>query len=208
MPFTYEENIAYFDVTYATQVIGNQRQMNWIYRRHVHIAPRLMGAVLDLGCGLGLLADRTKEQYLGVDYSEVAIAYAREHTKNPKAEFILSDLFEFVAETENDAWDTVVLGEVLEHFEPDPRTALLAQAKRIAKLRVVISVPENSPNPSHVQHIWKRDQVEALIGPAEIVRTRGHWYGVWEKNGRANGFEDVPAAVGAHKENCPKCPQD
>ena len=212
MPFTYEENIGYFDMMYAMRIIGDARQMHWIERRLVHITPRLRGSVLDLGSGLGLLADRTKEKYLGVDFSKIAIKYARENTKNPLAKFVLTDLFKFVKAAGDDSWDTVVLGEVLEHFEPDPRAALLAEAKRIAKMRVVISVPENSPNPSHVQHIWKRDQVEALIGIAEIVRTRGHYYAVWEKDGRANGLQEIAdnvaktkAELKAKGQDCPKC---
>lgn len=202
MPFTRKENIDYFNTTYKNQVIGNKRQLHWIERRHVHIGPRLVGTVLDLGCGLGMLADRTTEKYLGVDYSEVAIEYAKANTKNQKAEFILGGLFKFLTGVDDDSWDTVVLGEVLEHFKPDPRGALLAEAKRIAAKRVVISVPENSPNPSHIQHRWTFDQVEALIGIAEIVRTRGHYYAVWEKNGRATSMRSI---VEVAKANCKKC---
>lgn len=204
MPLTNEENKEYFDTAYESRVIGNQRELNWIHRRHVHIAKRLVGTVLDLGCGLGLLADRTEEQYLGIDFSEVAIAYARANTENPKAEFMIGELFEFVASVADNAWQTVVLGEVLEHFQPDPRGALLAEAKRIAANRVVLSVPENSPDPSHVQHKWNMAQVKALVGPAEIAHTRGHYYAVWAKDGRAAQIAEI---VEKAKKNCAKCTQ-
>lgn len=174
----------YYDRVFKHDVIGNLRAMGWIENHLKHVRPELVGSILDLGCGLGLLASSAKDRYVGVDFSEVAIEYAASHHSN--GNFIKDDIMDFVSNVDNDEFDTVVLAEVLEHFYEDDRGTLLAEAKRIAGCKVIITLPMNSPDPTHVKPQWKRDEVMQLVGPVEVKNIRGHWLAVWEKGGRSN----------------------
>lgn len=174
----------YYDRVFKHDVIGNLRAMGWIENHLKHVRPELIGSILDLGCGLGLLASSAKDRYVGVDFSEVAIEYAASHHSN--GEFIKADIMEFTSDITDDEFDTVVLAEVLEHFHEDDRGVLLSEAKRIAGCRVIITLPMNSPDPTHVKPQWKRDEVAQLVGPAEVKDIRGHWLAVWKKENRSS----------------------
>jgi ubiquinone/menaquinone biosynthesis C-methylase UbiE len=174
----------YYDRVFKHDVIGNQRALGWIENHLKHVRPELIGSILDLGCGLGLLASSAKDRYVGVDFSEVGIEYANTHFSN--GEFIHADILQFTQSIKDDEFDTVVLAEVLEHFHEDDRSALLAEAKRIAGCKVVITLPMDSPDPTHVKPQWKHNEVEQLVGPVEVRDIRGHWLAVWKKEGRGN----------------------
>lgn len=176
-------NPQYFDREFEHNVIPNQQAINWRMSRLKHLGPELTGSVLDLGCGLGLLAGFTQDTYVGVDWSKVAIQYATSHF--PHGKFIQADILEFVSSVEDASFDTVVLSEVLEHFHEGDRSTLLAATKRITRCKVIITVPHNSPDPTHVNPQWKCQDVERLIGPAEIMNIRGHWMAIWERGGRS-----------------------
>ena len=75
---------------------------------------------LDIGCGTGqfasLLFDRGFKNYLGVDFSRIAIATARSCCS--KLDFIISDILQpGILETED--YDCVTALEFLEHIEDD-----------------------------------------------------------------------------------------
>lgn len=174
----------YYDRVFKHDVIGNLRALGWIENHLKHVRPRIVGSILDLGCGLGLLASSAKDRYVGVDFSGVAIEYANTHFSNGK--FILDDITKFTLDVKDDEFDTVVLAEVLEHFYEDDRGALLAEAKRIAGCKVIVTLPMDSPDPTHVKPRWKHDEVAQLVGPSEITDIRGHWLAVWKKEGRSS----------------------
>ena len=81
------------------------------------------GRILDLACGVGygarLLADRAPagSRVLGVDLSEDAIAYAREHYGRPGLEFAVGDAARF---DDPLGFDTIVSLETIEHL-PEPQ---------------------------------------------------------------------------------------
>ena len=106
------------------------------------------GSVLDLGCGDGTFLDSLrlrKNNAEGVDLSQEAIKKCR--AKGHKAE-----LFDFsdgkLPYTDN-SFDYVVMLDVLEHlYDPD---GLLAEAKRVSRQFVILSVPNFSSLPARLQ---------------------------------------------------------
>ncbi|MET0389309.1 MAG: class I SAM-dependent methyltransferase [Polyangiales bacterium] len=81
------------------------------------------GAVLDLGCGEGILQQRLGtngySRYMGVDVSEVAIARARERT-DASTMFVCADVERFEPGRK---FDVIVFNEVLYYFS-DPLAVL------------------------------------------------------------------------------------
>jgi SAM-dependent methyltransferase len=78
-------------------------------------------AILDIGCGHGGLARMLDgigcEAYLGIDFSEAAVAAARAAAANPAHRFELADAGRFVPPR---SFDTLVFNESLYYFsEPD-----------------------------------------------------------------------------------------
>lgn len=128
------------------------------------------GSVLDLGCGDGTLLDllrlRGNDAVIeGLDISPAAIkkCQAKGHQV---AQF---DFSNGQLPYDNDSFDYVVMLDVLEHlYNPD---GLLAEAKRVAKQYVVLSVPNFSSLPVRWQVIF--GQV-----PENNKRGKGHifWF--------------------------------
>ena len=131
------------------------------------------GALLDLGCWVGFLLAEARERgwsTLGVEPSEFASAYARERNG---LDVMTDDLF--TAPVPEDAWDAVVLGDVIEHL-PRPGDAL----DRIARLLrsggvVYLALPDAGSRvaramgprwwsvlPTHVQY-FTRTSLETLL---------------------------------------------
>ncbi len=88
-----------------------------------HLKPR--GAILEVGCGEGLLESRLDParvgRYLGVDIAPEAIARAGVR-RRPGVDFVAADALEFKP---RDRFDIVLFNECLEYFD-DPR-ALVAR---------------------------------------------------------------------------------
>jgi 2-polyprenyl-3-methyl-5-hydroxy-6-metoxy-1,4-benzoquinol methylase len=142
------------------------------------ISKYVVGSVLDLGCGLGFLAEFVKGPYIGVDFSPVSIQMAKEWNTNPSAEFILADIRHFEPSI---TFDTITAIEVMEHLDNPFQAAELA--KRLALKRIVISVPRHMPGGSHVWPTWTGDDVIRLLGPGtEVYRYRRWRIGVWKAN--------------------------
>ena len=113
------------------------------------VSALLSGDVLDVACGTGTLADYYFGKYTGVDISDVAIkkAYA---VRRAGAKFLTFD-FTKVKITESAAFDSVYLGEFLEHIENDD-----VVFKNIVQLlkpngKIVVTVPNSDrvPDESH-----------------------------------------------------------
>jgi SAM-dependent methyltransferase len=129
-------------------------------------------SVLDLGCGIGLLASLTEGRYLGVDFSSVALEKARKLHRRAGAGFLLVDLRHFHL-SPLATFDTVVLQEVLEHLD-DPSLAVgIAYSK--ANRRIIATVPQNIPDPAHVKSYWTEEDIHHLLGNGAQVEPCG-WY--------------------------------
>ncbi len=118
---------------------------------------RAGGRVLDIGCSQGiacLLLARAGQTVVGVDRDPQAIAYAKDELSREPAEvqgrvrFVLSDAGA-IPESEG-VFDSVVLGEILEHQDDPERLLLIAQDRLRPGGRVIISVPFGlHPDPDH-----------------------------------------------------------
>lgn len=140
-------------------------------------------SVLDLGCGPGQFAACLHKRcpavsYVGVDFSPVAIDFARR--MNPGTEFRLGDINDEKA-FDGD-YDAVVATEVLEHIDDD--TGLLRRIP--ASKLVAFSVP-NFDDRAHVRYFDTAKSVYDWYEPclAELdIRwihtpsSRGFWLGV------------------------------
>jgi methionine biosynthesis protein MetW len=124
-------------------------------------------SVLDLGCGSGYLLEKLLEKNTdlkisGLDISPVAIEKARAKGFDCKL-FDITDTLPF----ENNAFDSVLLIDVLEHmFEP---IEVLKEAVRVTKKYVYISVPNFVSLPARFQ---------VMLGkvPENNTLRKGHTY--------------------------------
>lgn len=108
------------------------------------------GSVLDLGCGDGMLLDSLKlrrNNVEGIDISQEAVKKCK--VKGHKAE--LFDFSDGKLPYADNHFDYVVVLDVLEHlYDPD---TLLAEAKRVSRQFVILSVPNFSSLPARLQVI-------------------------------------------------------
>jgi ubiquinone/menaquinone biosynthesis C-methylase UbiE len=133
--------------------------------------------VLDAGCGEGYVLDFISRRnpdlkLVGVDLSEQAVQYAKEHF-GQRAEFRKGSVYKLPFSDKS--FDTVVCSEVLEHLDDAGRA--IAELRRVARKAVVITVPREpyfqwlnnaaqwlgiSPDPEHV-NFWDKGGFEAFI---------------------------------------------
>ena len=98
-------------------------------------------SVLDAGCGEGFVVDALKRRlpevkFTGVDHSNAAIAYAKEHFSD-SGFFRSGNLYKLPFSDRS--FDTVLCLEVLEHLD-DPSKAL-QELQRVSRGSVIIAVP-------------------------------------------------------------------
>jgi 2-polyprenyl-3-methyl-5-hydroxy-6-metoxy-1,4-benzoquinol methylase len=94
------------------------------------VEDRLEGRVLDVGCGVGALAEQISPQrYLGVDADSESIGEARRSHPDHRFEIVVRDAT-WVEKLPGGGFDTIVLLAVLEHLS-DPEELLGALARRL-----------------------------------------------------------------------------
>jgi len=104
-----------------------------------YVLSKIKGSVLELGCGVGVLAKRIKGKYLGLDISPVAVKIMREQGFNAKVRDI--------PPINTDKFDTIVGLEFLEHI--DDRLAVIKEASQLCE-RAIFSVPNNCMSPKEI----------------------------------------------------------
>lgn len=117
--------------------------------RFLCVSNLLYGKVLDVACGTGTLADYYVGDYVGIDFSSVAIEKAKKIRRKNAFFFDLDFTQRFKASDE--LFDCAYLGEFLEHIENDD--VIFENLKEILKPtgKIVISVPNGDrvPDESH-----------------------------------------------------------
>ena len=117
------------------------------------IANWVEGKVLEVGPAFGMLYSHlhfvNRTGYVGFEISQSLIVKAKEF--NPLATFIQGDILN--NKISDKSFDTVVCLQLLEHFNEANFTKALSELRRIAKDRIIISVPnkEMIPDKSHIQ---------------------------------------------------------
>lgn len=162
-----QRNSTFYNARYARQP---RRARTIAYRRHQAIAELIVGeSVLDLGCGVAMIADLIgNREYLGIDFSREAIEASRRVVSNPLAEFIVADVTTVPIER---LYDTVLLIEILEHLK-DPRPLAQRAIERATK-RVIATVPRDMRGPAHVKPCWTADDLKDLLGPLAVCKLFG-----------------------------------
>lgn len=110
------------------------------------------GTVLDIGCGDGLLLSYLKTAHItasGIDISSEAVQHCR-IAGLTAMEYSLDKPLPFA----DDSFDTIVVLDVLEHLY-DP-LVVLAEARRVARRRVIVGVPNFSSLPARLQTLFGR----------------------------------------------------
>jgi SAM-dependent methyltransferase len=177
---------AYYDNVYRQSI--SEESQRWILERDLAVLPYITGtSVLDLGCGLGTIANhltnRSWAEYLGLDFSSVAIEHASAANTNPAATFQESDILTYTSMTQ---WDTVLLLEVLEHI--DNPSFMCKRALSIAGQRLIVTVPRDMPGRAHVKPTWTRLDLERMLGNLSVCELFGGeesdrwWLAVKEKH--------------------------
>lgn len=119
------------------------------FNRFTFVSNLIKGKVLDIGCGTGTLSEYYFNDYVGVDFCDVAISKAKE-LRRKDAVFYVSDITEKLF-FEKESFDSVYLGEVLEHIEDDSK--LFEEVLKVLKPsgKIFISVPNGNriPDESH-----------------------------------------------------------
>jgi len=146
MNFNYDE--------FYNHVPVNQHDLNQhMQTRHASIANLCRGRVLDLGCGTGNLADYYFGPYTGYDISKIAIEKAKQ-VRRKDAEFAQVDILKH-AKNLAQRYDTIVMAEVLEHFDNDSNLFSNITSWAKSNTRLIFSCPlgDRVPDPSHVREI-------------------------------------------------------
>jgi len=148
------------------------------YRRIVRGIVIAGGArvVLDAGCGDGRFCYELSGDGLavtGVDCSQRALGFARIFC--PQARFELCDL---TKDSPAGNFDTIVLMEVLEHFDPPKIERVLTnlQSCLADEGRFIVTVPSTRCRliPKHYQHFTPESLTDALSGHFDVVSILGH----------------------------------
>ena len=162
--------------------------------------------ILDVGCSQGTLARLLAplgKSVLGVDINKDAISYAEgklpelDAASRERLQFVAMNFMDFKSE---ERFDTVVMGEILEHL-PDPAAFVKKACSHLAKGgTIVATVPFGiNDDPDHRQTFywsWIRDIVAPLFDVKDI-EFFGKWIGVvgTRRERRATVENTVPLAV-------------
>jgi SAM-dependent methyltransferase len=161
------------------------RLYHWHLRQFMHVlydtlAQTAPQSVLDAGCGEGFVTRFLRRQnadwrLTGIDVSAEAVAYARRHADHEAgdARYCCGNLYDLPFD--DDAFDTVLCSEVLEHLDHPDRA--FGELHRVARRSVVVSVPREpyfqwlndlgralnlSPDPGHV-NFWDHDGFRQFV---------------------------------------------
>jgi len=124
--------------------------------------------VLDIGWGDGVLSymiSKEGAQVSGIDYSDIAIEFAKEKTKDVTIDFRQGSAYELPFE--DNSFDAVVSSDVIEHLDDVPQ--YLSEINRVCKddAKVVISTPVRyTEHPLDKEHVieWFEDEFKVVIG--------------------------------------------
>ena len=168
-PWADRINEAYYDGMGADFGRRTRDRINWM------CAQAKGDTALDVGCSQGItsiLLAREGMNVVGVDIFEPAIAYANgERAKEiPSVQARLTFLCSDLAEVRDAAFDTVILGEVVEH-QTNPQKFIRQAAALVSDHgRLVLTVPYGlHPWPDHKSTIFPRDVVDAISAEFGVV---------------------------------------
>lgn len=135
-------------------IFGNTKKLRFILRAIEERRAKLKRDVhvLDFGCGnadgVGQYLVGEGIRYVGVDFHEPSLSYAREHFGGPGAEFLAT------VPTDR-TFDVIVFADVLEHV-PDPLAVVTEQARLLAPEGIMIGSVPNGYGPCETEKFIDR----------------------------------------------------
>lgn len=146
---------------------------------YLGVARLVEGRFCDIGCGIGAVAGiyalLSGKKSFGIDQSHVAMVHAAKEARYFKVSCAFSTGSIFNTGLKDGVFDTVYIGQVLEHLEDD--VAALIEAKRILcpDGKLIISVPREDkiPDPDHVRE-YTEDSLHKLLGKLDVKEVCFH----------------------------------
>lgn len=141
--FSIEEQLYPLEGKLAIAYDGGVHSKHRLAKYHDFFVNRIQHGekVIDVGCGVGFLAydmaEKAQALVTGIELSGENIAIARGRFSHPNITFIQGNA---VTDIQDEAYDTVVLSNVLEHL-PNRITFLAALRKKLRPKRFLLCVP-------------------------------------------------------------------
>lgn len=128
------------------------------------------GAILDVGCGEGLLQERLTryERYLGIDISQVAISRARKR-EGPQTRFITADASLF---SPQETFDLIIFNESLYYFA-SPLKVLERYAHFLSEGGVLLISMFRTLRSNAIARLIRRRYMR--LGESSVRNQRGEW---------------------------------
>jgi ubiquinone/menaquinone biosynthesis C-methylase UbiE len=137
----------------------------WRLRYHYQTVEQyLHGTILDVGCGPGYLAARAwpnESVYTGLDISSKAVEIGK--MLFPAATFKVHDAEHVALPFQDNAFDTVIASEILEHLVDIE--LLISEVRRVTRNYMLFTVPRSMGGVGHVRPIWEWDDVVRVFSP-------------------------------------------
>lgn len=158
-------NEAYYDQISERMGVRTRERINWM------CAQCEGTTVLDVGCSQGItsiLLGREGFRVLGIDIMAQAVDYANRELALEPAEVQARVAFrrlDLLSMPDDESYDNVVLGEVVEHQTSAARFLRAARRHVAPGGRIIVTVPFGlHPYPDHKCTVFPRDLVDALKG--------------------------------------------
>ena len=114
-------------------------------QKYKHIVKFTKGSILEIGCGIGLLASCVGDrEYTGIDSAQLAVQFASKKYTQDNISFICTDIDSWDTYdwfSRNRQYDTVVFTDVLENANTPEK--LLKRFAKLANKQAVIVLPYN-----------------------------------------------------------------
>lgn len=175
--FTFEKASERLNFFFERAMKIQEERTNPHWERHWranYIIPELEGKVLDAGCGIGIYSIRIAEEghdVVAVDINGKNVEAAKRLAKKYKANKIKAlkaDLF--ALPFEDNEFDSVYLGEVIEHFGFQSLSNLMLEIIRVTGKRIVGTTPigYHHYDQDH-KTIWNDKSIEIFLNSLRAV---------------------------------------
>ena len=168
---------------YTTVLLGDkdpEYAVKWDEYEKGFVLPKLMlnrnKVVLDLGCGMGRLADAVSDkvkEYYGVDFSSEMIAVAKQNVRNNNCHFYTMSIVDALSDPKITArkYDLVLMVGVSMYINEEELIKCYHGLKRLAKRDTLFYFEESVGKKERLtlNHIWSEDLKDYY---AAIYRTR------------------------------------